>query len=297
MAKVGLMEDGPKLNMGYNRFADKTAIGIVTCNRPHFLRQVLESLDPFVGKVYVINAGLDSISEELGAFAGDDLVVLDADGSKPVAVGRAKNQVMRTMRHDGFEYLFLIEDDVRVKDNTVFETYIETAAETGLWAGQLSYGTHGGQTGGNVNPDGTPKVRETVDYEQNSIDLYGQSFQAFTLYHANVIKILGYFDEYYVNAAEHLDHYYEAFIKGLGSYFWYFPDIENSSHYLEDIDDGHTESVIRKSDTWGDDMKRAWGWFQKKWNYTPDRIPRSQPSKVIERLNFIEENYARKDLL
>ena len=277
-----------------NRFSGKTAIGIITCNRPDYIEQLLESIDPEVGSIFLINSGE---SFELRPELMAKLNTLIKTNQTPTAVGRAKNEVLREMRHEGYEYLFLIEDDVRIKNNKVFEKYIETAAETGLWAGQLSYGTHGGETGGNVNSDGSPKIRESVDYKHCSIDLYPQSFQAFTLYHANVFKILGYFDEFYINAAEHLDHYYGAFIKGLGNYFWYFPDIEKSYEYLEDIDDGHTGSVIRKSEDWRENMQKAWGWFRKKWNYTPTQIPQPDPAKVIERLNFLEENYSRKDLL
>ena len=277
-----------------NRFAEKTAIGIITCNRPDFLEKVLESIDPDVGAIYVINSG-DEI-----ALSSEIVEKIDSyikTKSSPTPVGRAKNEILRAMRHDDFEYLFLIEDDVRIKDNKVFEKYIETAAETGLWAGQLSYGTHGGHAGGNVNKDGTPNVKEKVDYDSCAIDLYPQAFQAFTLYHANTIRILGYMDEFYVNAAEHLDHYQAAFLKGLGSYFWYFPDIENSSHYLEDIDKDHSGSVIRKDEEWKENMQKAWSWFKRKYGYFPNQMPIALQSQELERLDFIEKHYSRKDLL
>ena len=277
-----------------NKYKDKTAVGIITCNRQNYLEELLGSIDPDIGSIFVVNAGDPiKISPTLNEKVTE---VLDTEKC-PTPVGLAKNKVLRHMRHAGYEYLFLIEDDVRIKDNKVFEKYIETAAETGLWAGQLCYGTHGGKEGGNVKEDGSPNVIETVDYDKNSIDLYPQSFQAFTLYHTNVFPLLGYFDEFYINAAEHLDHYFNAFAKGLGSYFWFFPDIENSSDYLEDIDEDHKGSVIRKDEKWQLNFKKAWAWFGKKYGYTPTMIPKASKDKVIERLNFIEKNYSRKDLL
>ena len=106
-----------------NRFADKTAIGIVTCNRPDFFKTLLESIDPSVGDIFVINAGdefeLDDVmlSSKITKFIKTNI--------NPTAVGRAKNEILREMRHSGYEYLFLIEDDVKIKDNKVFEKYIE----------------------------------------------------------------------------------------------------------------------------------------------------------------------------
>lgn len=276
-----------------NKFSEDTAVGIITCNRPEFVEQLLQSIDPSVGSIFLINSGNDI---ELSLDSKTKLSEYIKTEISPTPVGRAKNQILRKMRHLGFKYLFLIEDDVKIKDNKVFEKYITTAAATGLWAGQLSYGTHGGKSGGNIDPEGNPRV-ETVDYDSCSINLYPQSFQAFTLYHSNVFKIIGYFDDFYENAGEHLDHYYLSFLHGLGNYFWYFPDIENSWEYLEDIDKDHSESVIRKSPKWRENMQKAWAWFNKKYGKSPTDIPKVTLDKVSDRLNFLELNYSKKELL
>lgn len=278
-----------------NKFSSETAIGIVTCNRPEFLNILLDSLDSDVGDIFVFNAGSDfSLSESNSSKVKE---ILKSSVSCPTPVGHAKNSLLRKMRHSGYQYLFLIEDDIKIKDNSVFEKYILTAAETGLWAGQLSYGLHGGEIGGNVKKDGTPNIIEKVDYENCKIDVYPQSFQAFTLYHANVLKIIGYFDEFYTNAVEHLDHYYLSFLNGLGNYFWYFPDIEDSWKYIEDIDSNHSESVIRKDPEWGDNVKKAWAWFNKKYGLFIRQIPKVNKELILARLKFIEDNYSRKNLL
>ncbi len=280
-----------------NRFSEETAIGIITCNRVEYVTQLLKSIDSSVGSIYLINSGdpFPMNLENLDTF--DKVFKYIKTEKSPTPVGIAKNLALRNMRHDGFKYLFLIEDDVMIKNNKVFEKYIETAADSGLWAGQLSYGTHGGTVGGNVKGNGEPNVIDSVKYDSHSVDLYPQGLQAFTLYHANVIKIIGYMDEYYVNAGEHLDHYYSAFLKGIGNYFWYFPDIENSSDYLQDIDSGHSGSVIRSSNKWKDNQKKAWAWFRRKYNYFPTQIPQSSKDKILARLEFIEKNYAQKNLI
>lgn len=280
-----------------NRFKSDTAVSLITCDRPEMFLQSLQSIDTDCTDVFVVNAGGDlGISNE-DLKKKYNVVEVIRGKTNPEPVGIAKNRALRMMRHSGYKYLFLMEDDVEIKNNNVFQRYIETAADSGLWAGQLSYGTHGGIKGGNVDASGNPKVLETVKYDKSSVNLYLNSLQAFTLYHANTIKVIGYMDEVYVNAAEHLDHYFNSFLNGLGSYFWYFPDIENSWKFLADIDSNHDKSVIRSRPDWNINFKKAWNLFKSKYGYYPDKIPRASIDKVMERLDFIESNYSVKDLL
>jgi hypothetical protein len=274
-----------------NRFKEKTALAIITCNREEFLHKVLSSIDKnSVGEIFVINAGnrLENKPE--------DVKVIQCNRN-PTVVGIAKNIALREMKKNGYEFLFLMEDDVLVKNNKVFEKYIETAMDSGLWAGQLSYGVHGGVGGGNVNDEGIPLKRLTVQYGTHKVDLYRNSFHAFVLYHANTLNHIGYFSENYLNAAEHLDHYYTAFLKGLGCNYWYFPDIENSFDYLEDIDHNHGNSVIRNSTEFTSNFSTSWGIFKEKFNFYPHEVSNSSIEEVQTRLNLLEQNYSQKHLL
>lgn len=274
-----------------NKFKNKTAVAIITCNREEFLHQAVESIDrDAVGEIFVVNAGGHLKKRPEG-------VKIVQCNRNPTVVGIAKNIALREMKKHGYEFLFLMEDDVKVKNNNVFQKYIETAMDSGLWAGQLSYGVHGGVGGGNVAPDGTPLKRLTVQYTHHKVDLYRNSFQAFTLYHANVLNQIGYFAENYLNAAEHLDHYYTAYLKGLGCNYWYFPDIENSFEYLEDIDANHSNSVIRNSKDFTTNFSTSWGLFKDKFNCYPHEVTDSSVEEVNERLNLIEQNYSQKSLI
>jgi hypothetical protein len=274
-----------------NRFKEKTAVAIITCNREDFLHKALNSIDKdSVGAIYVINAGEQLKNRPEG-------VPLIQCNRNPTVVGIAKNIALREMKHAGYEFLFLMEDDVVVKNNKVFERYIDTAMDSGLWAGQLSYGTHGGVGGGNVSDDGTPLHRVTVQYTQNKVDLYRHSLHAFVLYHANIIDNIGYMGENYINAAEHLDHFYTAYLKGLGSNFWYFPDIENSFEYLEDIDVNHENSIIRGSRDFNSNFSTSWGIFKEKFQVFPHEITDSSIEEVQERLNYLEKTYSAKQFL
>ena len=274
-----------------NRFKKQTAVAIITCNREEFLHKALDSIDrDAVDKIFVVNAG--------GQFKNPpkDVKILQCNRN-PTVVGIAKNIALREMKNAGYEFLFLMEDDVVVKNNAVFQKYIETAMDSGLWAGQLSYATHGGIGGGNVAEDGTPIKRLEVQYTDHKVDLYKHSLHAFVLYHANTLKHIGYMNESYINAAEHLDHYFNAYNKGLGCNYWYFPDIENSFEYLADIDSNHAQSVIRNNKDFMKNFSTSWGIFKEKYHVYPTEVKDSTVEEVQERLNFLEQHYSQKQLL
>lgn len=274
-----------------NRFKEKTAVALITCNREDFLHKALDSIDrDSVGQIFVINAGETLTKTPEG-------VKFIQCNRNPTVVGIAKNIALREMKQAGFDFLFLMEDDVVVKNSKVFEKYIETAMDSGLWAGQLSYGVHGGVGGGNVDEDGTPLTRLTVQYTKHKVDLYKHSLHAFVLYHANTLQHIGYMGENYLNAAEHLDHYYKAFTTSLGSPYWFFPDIENSFDYLGDIDTNHDSSVIRKSPEFKHNFSQSWGIFKEKFGFYPHEVPDTPLEQVQARLNFIEKHYSQKQFL
>jgi hypothetical protein len=274
-----------------NKFKDKTALAIITCNREDYFQKAVASVNrDAIGKLYVVNNG-DQLKD-----LPPDTTLLQAKRN-PTVVGIGKNSALRQMVADGYEYLFLMEDDVLVKNNEVFERYILTAADSGLWAGQLSYGLHGGVGGGNVANDGSPIKRHVIKYDKYKVDLYQNSFAAFVLYHASTLKHIGYMDERYLNSAEHLDHYYKAFLKNLGNFYWYFPDIENSFEYLEDIDTNHEGSCIRKSPSFKSDFSYSWQLFKEKYKLLPHEVREASPEQMLDKLALLEKHYARKDLL
>ena len=275
-----------------SQFKEETAVIIITCNREEFFTKLVDSIDRSeVDKIYVVNAG-DRYSQY-----PDDVEVIFPKRN-PTVVGIAKNIGLRKAKADGYKYLFLVEDDVLIKDNKVWEKYILTAADSGLWTAQLSYGLHGGIQGGNVNLDGTPKKRAVVDYDKHQVDLYLYSFQAFTLIHADHLSDNVYFREIYSNAAEHLDQHQSIFLKEhKGLPIMWHPDISDSFNYITDQDSDHASSVIRKDKNFVDNFNQAWGIFKEKFGYHPQDSPRFSQEDVLHMLTDIEGNFASKDLL
>jgi hypothetical protein len=83
----------------------------------------------------------------------------------------------------------------------------------------------------------------------------------------------------------------------LGNSYWYFPDIENSFEYLEDIDTNHNSSVIRNSPDFRNYFSTGWGIFKEKYDVYPHEITDSSVEEVMKRLDFIEAHYSQKQIV
>lgn len=274
-----------------NIFKDKTAVCIITCNREDMFKKAYESIDKdAVGKIFVVNAG-----DRYTSYPEDAEVVLCL--RSPTPVGQAKNKGLRAMHDMGYEYLFLMEDDVTIKNNKVFEEYILTAADSGLWAAQLSYGLHGGVAGGNLSPEGNPIKRATVKYTTKQVDFYRNAFQAFTLIHANVLKFGAWYAEDFINAGEHLFQHCQMFKRKLGTPFWHFGDIYNSHEYIEDQDVNHERSEIRRQPDFMKNFSHSWQLLKHKLGVMPNEIADTGQEALMSILENIEKHYAQKQLL
>ena len=266
----------------------KKGLGIITCKRQDYYLEIVDTT-PFdaVDKVYVFDS---SPNIEKYARSSDKIDVLHHDGS--ATVGFAKNRLMEAMIEDGMDHIFLQEGDVKLLQPEVFEAYIETAKHTGIWGG-LNYAWHGN---GNHDSSGTPIIKNSVDYtDEVGLDFTHNGTAAFSYMLSQLIKKTNlYHDEYYNNCWEHLDFYQALASMKMGSYWWWFTDIKDSSRFIEDLDDGaHGGSVIRKDDKWKADMKKGVEHFQKKYKYPPTQMPHATEQQVLERLEWLQEKYSR----
>jgi glycosyltransferase involved in cell wall biosynthesis len=269
---------------------DNQGIGLITCNREDFFTQALESIPAGKFKrVYVVDASDadQKYAEKYRSKYGFKLI----SPSKRVVVGVAKNMALRRMQKDGIVHFFLMEDDVRIINEDIAEKYIETANTSGIW-GTLAHNGHGN---GNRDSDGNVEPKNTVTYDNGvKVDFFEHSVQPFVYIHRNIIKHVGLFDEFYKNAIEHLDHYKLQEVKRLGSYYHWFPSPADCGDDIEDIDENHEGSVIRRDESWQRDLEEGAKHFLKKYQYHPFNMPMAGEDQVLERLDYLEKYYAKK---
>lgn len=271
----------------------KIGLGLITCDRLNFfeksfssIRENTKELDNF--EFIVVNDGLENIETE------QNINIVKTSGK--IGVGRAKNIAIKHLIDSKCEHIFLMEDDIFIKDKNVFNLYIETAKNTGVL--HLNYGLHGNH---NRDLNGNPVVRKTINYPNDAkINLYPNLLGAFSYYHINCLNEIGLMDEEYYNAMEHVDHTYVASKKGFHPPFRWFADAYGSEMFLEDIVSDHKESKIRNEQDFQLIFKKGVDIFIKKHNfsvvggYGPIEKPYSENDCLLELKNIWKKHHQEK---
>lgn len=182
--------------------------------------------------------------------------------SKNRGVGISKNQVMRYFYDKGYDYIFTLEDDINVLSPEVFKTYIIASLVSGYE--YLNFAQHG--------------THNKTYYKQsvNGIELkfYPNIVGAFTLYSRKLIETIGYHDERFKNAMEHVEYTYRASLKGLTSRFWHFADVVNNVELLEEQVNSLEDSSIRPREDWHNNLILGFKLFKELHGVSLSEIPK-----------------------
>lgn len=255
--------------------SNKIGVGVITCDRPNYLKKLVRSLDDIsIDELVVINDGEKQIDS-------DKIKVHNNKPSKQ-GVGKAKNQALTLLKD--CDYIFLIEDDILIKDKTVFEKYIKASKLSGIQ--HFNFAFHGVD---NYLPNGQPAIRLKLDYSPEiSICLYPNVYGAFSMYTKKCIEEVGLMDEFYYNAMEHVDHTAAVIKAGMHTPFRWFADIADSNKYIEEIDRGHSGSEIRKDQKWIDNFHKAADHFVQKFGFDV-RNPYAATASKEEVINIVKQ--------
>jgi hypothetical protein len=190
---------------------------------------------------------------------------------------------MRYLMDKGCEHIFLVEDDIIIKDPACFDAYINLAEKSGIQ--HLNYGYHGTA---NIK-NGKPNPRTCIEYDEtNKMALNCHCVGAFSYYHRSVIEKVGLIDEKFINAWEHVEHTYRIIKAGLHPPFWLFADVMNSNRFFQEIGTVTNNSVIRKDRVFNDNVAQGRQYFQMKHGIDIIGIPDVHISVAYEYLNKME---------
>ena len=221
----------------------KIGIGIITCNRTDFLGKCVKSMhQDWYDEAVIINDGDKPITE----FYGFDII----NNETNVGVCKSKNKALQDLLDKGCDYIFLIEDDMKLNGN-VFEAYINAHKETGIH--HFSFGYHGPANRGNVSRSkgGVPTPRKVIDYGDRLIALNMHSVGALCFYTRKALEDVGLFDEDFdKNNFEHVEHSYRLAKAGYSTPYWWWADLANSHHYISEQACSEENSSIRRGDDW-----------------------------------------------
>ena len=282
---------------------NKIGVGVVTYKRPDYFKQCIKSI-PNVDTLVVVNDG-DPYDSSLYPRKVKEVI----QHTKNKSVGVSKNELMRYLIQDGCEHIFLIEDDMEVLRCDVFDAYIKAARASGIW--HLNYGP--GSPFNRVqdheklamdlegrhllDKHSAPKPRLIVEYKNGSkIALYQHSVGMFTYFHRGVIKNMGYHDEHFHNAWEHVELTYRIARAGLHPPFWWFADIYDSTEYLREIEGAiENSSIANDKEQWKKNINEGAVWYKQVHGHYPAQVADTSPERVGEILKLIKKSYAKPE--
>lgn len=256
---------------------ERIGCALITCDRQDFYKKSCLSLMDVCNKKNIDYVIINDGSEKLPYYPP---YYLETGGKKGVAV--AKNLGLKFLLERNNEHIFLMEDDVEIIDDTVFEKYIEGYKNTGI--SHFNYGMHGNH---NKDSFGNQLIRKTIQYpNKTKIDLYPNVLGAFSYYHKSCLDAVGLLDESYHNALEHVEHTLRIIQCELHPPFRWFADIHESSKLLKDILPDHKNSKIRSEED-----------FQKKFLKALDLFIKQTGFSVVQGYGPPEKNYTEEECL
>jgi hypothetical protein len=240
-------------------------VGIVTCDRTDFFKKCYQSVKKsnnvdFIG---IVNDGKNDVEVE-----NSDIYVKNEEN---LGVGKSKN-ILFKMALDliskgvHIDHVFIIEDDIIVKDPEVFNKYIEAKKLTGIQHFCFAY--HGPANKNGIS-GGKPCPKYVIDYGSIKISINTHSVGAFCYYSTEVLEKVGLIDENFLNAFEHVEHSYRISKKGYTTPYWNWADLANSCDYLEEIECSEKSSTIRPKKDWMLNIRNAAEYFKKKHGVSP----------------------------
>lgn len=254
---------------------NKIGVCITTYNREEYYRQCISSIPrECVGKLVIVNDGKDHYVKE----SDGDKIFLN---NEQLGIGKSKNIGLKYLIENGIEYIFLIEDDILIKNPEVFKTYIHAANVHGIH--HLCFEKVNGN-------ESSLMFENTIN--EIKMCFYKNPQGAFMYVHSALIKKLGFFDEDYTNAFEHIDFAYNLVNHNVAPPFWYFPDISNSEDYLMD-NDYKKDSTITGKPLYNENLNKSAKHFVSKWGHFTNQIPIADKNDVINKLNFLKKHYSR----
>lgn len=280
-------------------------IGIVTCNRYEFLKQLVFSLPNHKFDYLSIVNDSDSSKE-----THEDHIIersirrtIVTKNNSPATqkafkrgfyhrtggnkgVGYAKNELFKNLLAQDVEHIFIIEDDMLIKDENVFDTYINASKVSGIK--HMMFGYHGPAN----KQNGRPVSRFKVPYNKEvELAFNLHCVGSFCYYHKSVLDDVGIFDSTYNNAWEHVDHSYQIAKRGYIPGYWYWPDISNSYDYIDEQACSEDNSTIRPRNDWQKNIVEGGKHFTQKHGYPPVGVPNQELSVIYQKIKDIRKTH------
>ena len=189
-----------------------------------------------------------------------------------------------------------------IKDATVFDKYIEAYKASGIH--HFNYGPgspfNRKQTIQNfdlhnrhlLDQHSEPNPKLIIEYNKGvKVALYEHTVAMFSFFTCEVLEKVGYIDEDFYNAWEHVDHTYRIIKAGYHPPFWWFADIANSADYLTEAPGAiDNSSIANKTEQWEKNVYGGREIYLKKHGHYPNQPPFVSKADVILTITKLKSN-------
>jgi predicted O-methyltransferase YrrM len=280
-------------------------VGIVTCDRLDFFQKCYNSvkLANNVDIIAVCNDGKQPVPLDPGT------EYIEHQTNK--GVGVSKNDLLKlALSKPEVEHIFLLEDDMIIKDPNVFNIYTKAALKSGIY--HLNYGPgspfnrkqdfefdlhnrHECKHDTPLNP------RLKINYGDGvELWFYEHTVAMLSYFHRSVLEEVGIHDERFYNAWEHVDLTYRIIKAGYHPPFWYFADVANSDKLISEAPNAITDSSIAKdTKQWEKNVYGGREIYKEKHGHYPNQPPFNTPENALKIIKNLKRrpNLLKKEKL
>lgn len=280
---------------------EKIGVGIITHNRPDYLKGLVGTLLPcksIIDEFVIVNDGdpIDDFNMPFGTFLQNE---------KNVGVAKSKNKALKFLKESKCKYYFLFEDDMLVKDPTLFQQYIEAYKVSGIHHFNYGPGSPFNRKQKIKNFDlhnrhlldekSEPNPKLIVNYKSCKIALYEHTVAMFSFFTEKILNEVGYIPEEYPNCWEHVDHTYQIIKAGYHPPFWWFADLANSCDLMEEARGAiQNSSIAKDKNSWNERVMKGREIYKNKHGHYPNQPPLHTEQATIEILKNLK-NYGNRN--
>jgi GT2 family glycosyltransferase len=265
---------------------EKVGIGIVTCNRPDYLIKLLDSIKYCNWAEFIIVNDGDKLD-----IPGYNYYIHTNETN--LGVGKSKNIAMQHLLDKGCEYIFIIEDDMIILDDSVFDRYIRASKASGIQhfnygpgspfnrKQNIKFDLHNRHL---LDQHSEPNPRLVVDYGDDiKVSLFEHTVAMFSFFTREVLEKVGLYDDAYYNAWEHVDHSYMIIKAGYHPPFWWFADLYDSHKYITEAPEAiNNSSIANNSEQWHKNVYGGREIYKQKHGHYPNEPPFISKDQVVQ---------------
>ncbi len=198
-------------------------------------------------------------------------------------LGAAQSRIdgIKFLQNKNIQHIFVIEDDMLIKNENIFEAYINASIETGL-----KYFCFCSNASGTGAP-GSRTPGEIVEYKNTKIAFYREMNNEFTYHHVDIFKKLGYYNTSYRHLWDVEFVYRVLTSEEFGCGFRYFPDIVNSDMYIKNHPESINNSRTNKNNSRDKELPEYLLKFQNEHGYHVGQVPILDKQAFTNKLKYL----------